>query len=58
MDKDSAMIACLDEVAKELTKEAEWRKEQGHFGNYLGQSEVKKLLTFSAEVLISIAENI
>lgn len=58
MDKDIALITCLDDIAKALTKEAEWRKEMGNFGNFLGEAEAKKLFIFSAEVLMGIAENI
>ncbi|KKL47126.1 hypothetical protein LCGC14_2338670 [marine sediment metagenome] len=42
MDKDIALITCLDDIAKALTKEAEWRKEMGNFGNFLGEAEAKK----------------
>jgi len=58
MEIEQILIAHLDMVAQEITKEAKEKKEWGHFGNAFGRSETLKKLEFWAELLMAIANNL
>ena len=55
---DELLIACLETVSEELSKEVQEKRKWGHFGNSFGEAKSKRFLIACSEILRTIAEAI